>query len=107
MKTLTSLMLVFFLAACASSPWDGMDYHEADQWRSIGASAHEAHQLRKQAFSPYDSKPWFQAGIRDSRTIVAWHRSKFSALEARDWMKGGFNLEEAIHNRSKGLTVAK
>lgn len=64
-----------------------------------------AQALRRNGFTPEDSKPWFQAGIRSPNTISSWHRNNFSATEASKWTSKGISLNDAISYRKKGLTV--
>lgn len=108
MKNIFSVFALVSLLAvggCSSSPWEYMPANEARAWRGIGVTAQEAHRYRRQGFTPVDVKPWMQAGISSSATVVSWHQMGFSPLEASKWIKKGFTVQQAVEYRQKGLTV--
>ena len=52
------------VTGCAStSPWDGVPYQERQAWSGIGIEAFDAKSLRKNGFTPEDTKLWVQSGF--------------------------------------------
>ena len=85
------------VTGCAStSPWDGVSYDERQEWKGIGVQAFDAKNLRKNGFTPNDTKLWVQSGITAPQTIMNWHRAGFTAPQAAKWLKKGLSLKEAI-----------
>ena len=100
-----SVASAILLTGCASSPWDGMPYQEANEWRGVGVTAHNAMQFRQNGFTPLDAKPWIQSGIYSPTTIVSWHQAGFTPQDAAKWQARGFTLQKAVELKKQGLTV--
>lgn len=93
-------------AGCASSsPWSYMPYEEASSWQAIGVSAYDAGTFRSNGFTPSDTKPWIQSGIKTPETVIKWHQAGFTAKETAKWQAKDIPLIQAIEYKKKGLTV--
>lgn len=104
--TVTFLTGILILAGCASySPWDEMPYQEANAWQGIGVQAYDATVLRKNGFTPTDTKAWVQLGIKAPQTIIDWSKAGFDPKTASKWIEKNFTLENAISFKKQGLTV--
>ncbi len=84
------------VTGCSSTgPWDGVSYQERQEWAGIGVQAFDAKSLRKNGFTPSDTKLWVQSGITSPQTIMSWHRAGFTAQQAAKWLRKGLSLKEA------------
>ena len=128
------VLTLSILGGCASSPtWSGMSETEISGWRALGLEAADAQALSKAGVSLQDTQAWRDAGLRDTKSILAWHDRGWSAGNAKDWLAGGFDLDtasawykqkfsaeqarawitadfslkEAVSNRDKGLTPVR
>jgi hypothetical protein len=96
---------VLTLTGCASNPWSGMPYQEANAWQGIGVQVYDARILRSSGFTPTDTREWVQVGINSPQTIVQWNQAGFTPRAASKWMAKDFTLEKAISLKQQGLTV--
>lgn len=103
---LVIISLLFVGGCISSSPWDGVPYQQANEWRAIGVQAYPAKQFMREGFTAKDAQPWVQMDIKNPNTVVAWHRAGFTAREASMWMSKNFTLQQAIEYKSKGLSVS-
>jgi|TARA_R110002050_G_scaffold1710_5_gene11320 hypothetical protein len=110
-KTILSGLLItlisLFSGCSGPSPWSGVPFEEAKEWRSIGVHANAAKYLRANGFTMYDAKPWIQSGIYNPKTITEWHRAGFEPFEASQWMEKKFSLKRAIEMKRQGLTIQR
>lgn len=102
-----STVVILSFTGCVSSPspWSGLPFQEAKEWRSVGVSSYSARHFRANGFTMYDIKPWIQAGIKSPKTIIDWKRAGFEPYEASNWMKKRFTLKKAIELKKQGLSV--
>lgn len=85
------------VTGCSStSPWDGVPYQERHEWSGIGIQAFDAKNLRKNGFTPSDTKLWVQLGISSPQVIMDWHRAGFSAEKTSKWLNRGMTLKDAV-----------
>jgi hypothetical protein len=102
------LILALFMSACASKvTWDNMSEETIAAWKAEGVDAVLANKFTEHSITPEKYGEWKVLKITDHETIIAWNESKFSADAAKNWMAGGFTLDEAVENRAKGLSPVK
>ncbi|MDD7985819.1 hypothetical protein PQO01_12745 [Lentisphaera marina] len=107
-KIISVLLIALFMSACASkATWDNMSEETIAAWKAQGVEAALANEYTDNAITPEKYGEWKALKITDSETIIAWNESKFSADAAKNWMSGGFTLDEAVENRAKGLSPVK
>jgi hypothetical protein len=126
--------LVLAVIACASTPtWKGMSESDIASWQQLGINAEGAHEFQKAGLTPKDVEGWYAAGVKTSEQILEWHGKGFGSSEAAEWIQqqfsskdavswkkenftaaqagkwkaGGFDLDDAIENREKGLQPIK
>lgn len=134
MKNVWILLTIIVLTACASAPsWKNMSESEISDWKSIDVSVEQVGKYVKAGLSQPQVKAWIDSGFTEQDSIIAWSQAKFkpksakewrdinltletaskwqlqkfSPAEAQSWMNGGFNLDDAVTNRSKGLSPVK
>ncbi|WDE98014.1 hypothetical protein PQO03_19510 [Lentisphaera profundi] len=107
-KVIAILFITLFISACASkATWDNMSEEKIAAWKTQGVDAELASELTENAITPEKYGAWKAVKITDPETIIAWNGSKFSAEASKNWMSGGFTLDEAVDNRAKGLSPVK
>jgi len=109
MKNFIAVLIVaLFMSACASkATWDNISEESIAAWKAEGVDAALANQYTEHSITPEKYGEWKALKITDAETIIAWNGSKFSADAAKNWMSGGFTLDEAVDNRAKGLSPVK
>lgn len=96
------------LFACASTPtWEGMSEETIAAWKANGLDAGQAQFYTEEGISAQVYGEWKAVNITDSDVILEWTEEKFTASKAKAWIDGGFDLDDAIENRAKGLTPVR
>ena len=104
MKIFIAAVMSVMLFACASSPtWEGMSEDDIAQWKANGFDARSAQVWHRGGFNAIQSKAWMEAKF-DVDSAKDWSEEKFSAA---NWSQSGFELDDAVEERSKGLTPLK
>lgn len=107
-KFIAVLIVALFMSACASkATWDNMSEETISAWKAEGVDAALANKFTEHSITPEKYGDWKALKITNAETIIAWNESKFSADAAKNWMSGGFTLDEAVENRAKGLSPVK
>ncbi|NMP14838.1 hypothetical protein [Thalassotalea sp. Y01] len=102
-NTIATLLIALLISGCAAT-WDNMSEETIGEWKANGVDVETANYLTENRVTPEQYAEWKAVKITDPEMIVEWSEAKFSASEARAWMDGGFELDDAIDNRSEGLS---
>ncbi len=108
MRKIAFICFTLFLVACSSTPsWKGMSESEISSWKNIGVTVEQVAVYTKAKMSPDQVNEWFEQGFTNSKEIIAWASSNFSAEDASGWKSSGFNMEDAIDWAENKFTFAE
>ena len=106
-KIIVALFVALFMSACSSPTWDNMSEDTIAAWKAQGVDVETANYLTDKNVTPAAYGEYKAAGISDAELVVDWSAAKFKGADAKAWMDGGFELDDAVENRAKGLSPVK
>ena len=104
LSRLALVLVISLLSACSSAPndWSGMSTEEISAWKAADFAPAVAQKWHSAGFTADLASRWQTMGF-ELDTARTWSEDKFKPEEAHEWISAGFDLDDAIGDRSKGL----